>query len=371
VDGGPICPLSRIDLSETRICRFLSAQNSAPAKFCPNRHGQGGKEQVSDNGGTLPHWPRNGRELVYQSGDQKHFRFERLNRSMEFKLLGSSNVPLAEIGLGTWRYTGGIEPLRAGVERGQCFLDTAENYGTEELAGEVLRGRRATVFLATKVAPRNFRRADLIRAADNSLKRLGTDYIDLYQLHWPNLKVPIEESMAAMEELVDAGKIRFIGVSNFSVRYLKKAQAALSKYKIVSNQVRYSLIDRSVERDLLGYCRRSAITIIAFSPLGLNFSNLMNADPEGVLTQVARNCGKTEAQVALNWLIAKDNVVAIPKASSVPHALEDCGASGWRLSPDQYGLLERKIRFESHGPLYEGLRICKRYAMQSLGRGLA
>ncbi len=289
---------------------------------------------------------------------------------MEFKFLGSSRVPLPDIGLGTWNYTGGIEPIRAGVERGGCFLDTAENYGTEELVGEAIRGCREKVFVATKVAPRNFRRADLIRAADNSLRRLGTDYIDLYQLHWPNLKVPIEETMAAMEELVDAGKIRFIGVSKFSVRRLKRAQAALSKYKIASNQVRYSLIDRSIERDLLEYCQRNAITVIAFSPLGLNFSNLQLADPEGVLHQVAQSAGKTEAQVALNWLIAKDNVVAIPKASSVSHALEDCAASGWRLSTEHQRLLERKIRFESQGPLYEGLRNCYRYVLQSLGRGL-
>ena len=289
---------------------------------------------------------------------------------MEFKQFGSSGVLVPEIGLGTWMYSGGIEPLRAGVERGQCFLDTAENYGTEELVGQVLRGQREKVFLATKVAPRNFRRPDLIRAADNSLKRLGTDYIDLYQLHWPNLTVPIEETMTAMEDLVDAGKIRFIGVSKFSVRDLQKAQAALAKYKIASNQVRYSLIDRSIERGLLEYCQRNAITIIAFSPLGLNFTSLKEADPEGVLTQVARISGRTEAQVALNWLIAKDNVVAIPKASSVPHALEDCAASGWRLSPEQYTLLERKIRFESHGGIYEGLRNCKRYLAQSLGRGL-
>src|ERR1700676_212321 len=97
---------------------------------------------------------------------------------MDFKLLGLSQFALPEIGLGTWRYTGGIEPLRAGVERGGCFLDTAENYGTEDLCGEVMRRRRKTVFLATKVAPRNFRRADLIRAADNSLKRLGRDFLD-------------------------------------------------------------------------------------------------------------------------------------------------------------------------------------------------
>jgi diketogulonate reductase-like aldo/keto reductase len=289
---------------------------------------------------------------------------------MEFKHFGSSGVLAPEIGLGTWRYSGGIEPLRAGVERGHCFLDTAENYGTEELVGEVLRGQREKVFLATKVSPRNFRRPDLIRAADNSLKRLRTDYIDLYQLHWPNLTVPIEETMAAMEDLVDAGKIRYIGVSKFSVRYLQRAQAALAKYKIASNQVRYSLIDRSIERGLLEYCQRNAITIIAFSPLGLNFTSLKEADPEGVLTQVARISGRTEAQVALNWLIAKDNVVAIPKASTVPHALEDCEASGWRLSPEQYALLARKIRFESHGRIYEALRNCRRYVAHSFGRGL-
>lgn len=289
---------------------------------------------------------------------------------MEFKQLGSSHVRLPEIGFGTWSYKGGIEPLRAVVERGHCFLDTAENYGTEEIVGEAMRGRRDTVFLATKVAPRNFRRTDLLRAADNSLRRLRTDHIDLYQLHWPNLTVPLEETMAAMEELVDAGKIRFIGVSKFSVGYLKRAQAALSRYKVASNQVRYSLIDRSIERGLREYCRQNAITIIAFSPLGLNFSNLLKADPEGVLAQVANSSGRTEAQVALNWLIEKDNVVAIPKASSVHHALEDCGASVWRLSPEQYGLLDRKIQFKSYGPLYEGLRNWKRYVLQSLNRGL-
>jgi diketogulonate reductase-like aldo/keto reductase len=176
--------------------------------------------------------------------------------------------------------------------------------------------------------------------------------------------------MAAMEQLSDSGKIRFIGVSNFSVPYLRRAQAALSKHKIASNQVRYSLIDRSIERGLLQYCQRNAITIIAFSPLGRSFLNLKQADPEGVLTQLARSSGKTEAQIALNWLIAKDGVVAIPKASTAAHALEDCGASGWRLTPEQYTLLERKIRFECHGRLYDVLRDCNRYVMQSLGREL-
>jgi len=289
---------------------------------------------------------------------------------MEFKSLGTTSVQVPAIGFGTWRYTGGLEPLRAALDCGACFLDTAENYGTEELVGEAIRGRRQDVFLATKVAPRNFRRADLIRAAENSLRRLGTDWIDLYQLHWPNVTVPIAESMAAMEHLVDSGKVRFIGVSNFTARYLARAQRALSKYKIVSNQVGYSLIDRTVERGLLQYCRANGITLIAYSPLGLTFSRLQSADQGRVLSQVAAKVAKTEAQVALNWLIAKENVVAIPKASSVAHALDDCGAVGWRLSPEDYALLDRKIPYYRRGPIDPLLRYCYRYVNQSLGRGL-
>ena len=286
---------------------------------------------------------------------------------MELKPLGPSPVQVPAIGFGTWRYTGGVEPLRAVVERGYCFLDTAESYGTEELVGEAIRGRRRDVFLATKASPRNFRRPDLIRAAESSLRRLGTDYIDLYQLHWPNLTIPIEETMGGMEELVDSGKIRFIGVSNFNVGQLRKAQRSLSKHKIVSNQVRYSLIDRTIERKLLPYCRQNAITIVAFSPLGFDFQSLKRADPAGVLSQVASSIGKTEAQVALNWLIAKDHVVTIPKASSVAHALENWDAAGWRLSAEACRLLESKIRYRSHGWPYATLLYVYRYVRQRRG----
>ena len=289
---------------------------------------------------------------------------------MELKQLGSTPVRIPTIGFGTWRYSGGIEPLRAALDHGASFLDTAEIYGTEDLVGEAIRGRRPEIFLATKVAARNFRRADLIRAAENSLRRLRTDYIDLYQLHWPNVTVPVEESMAAMEELADSGKIRFIGVSNFSARYLRRAQRALSKHKIVSNQVRYSLIDRSIENGLLPYCQANGITIIAYSPLGLDFSRFISADPGRVLSQVAAATGKTEAQVALNWVIAKPNVVAIPKASSVAHAIDDCNAAGWRLSAAQYALLERQIRCRRRGAAYALVQYCYRYVNQSLGRGL-
>src|SRR5207247_6345529 len=165
-------------------------------------------------------------------------------QEMICKVLGNTNICLPEVGLGTWNYKGGAEPLRRGIALGACLIDTAESYGTEEIVGEAVKDLRDRVFIATKALPRHFRHTDLLMAADRSLKRLRTDHIDLYQLHWPNYAVPIEETMAAMEALVERGKVRFIGVSNFSVTDLKKAQAALSKYKIASNQVRYNLIDR-------------------------------------------------------------------------------------------------------------------------------
>lgn len=289
---------------------------------------------------------------------------------MDCKRLGSTAVQLPEIGLGTWQYTGGLEPLRAGIEHGARLIDTAEIYGTEEVVGEAIRGRRDEVFLATKARALNFRRRSLIAAAEGSLRRLGTDYIDLYQLHWPNYIVPITETMAAMEELVACGKIRYIGVSNFSVPELRAAQAALSTHKIASNQVRYSLIERTIESGLLQYCRQHQITIIAYSPLGTSFLELKKYDGEGVLVRTAKSSGKSEAQVALNWLIVKDNVVAIPRASTTAHAIEDSEASGWRLSESEYRLLDEKMGFERRAPLVSAMRRWKRHSAQLIGRAL-
>jgi diketogulonate reductase-like aldo/keto reductase len=289
---------------------------------------------------------------------------------MEFKRLGSSSVRLPEIGLGTWKYAGGVAPLRAGIEHGACLIDTAEGYGTEEIVGHAVQGLRDRVFLATKASARNFRRRDLIAAAERSLRRLNTDYIDLYQLHWPNYRVPVEDSMAGMEELVDSGKIRFIGVSNFSVRELKRAQAALRRNKIMSNQVSYSLIERTIEGGLLEYCQQSEVTIIAYSPLGMDLAQITASDPEGVLSRIATARGKTEAQVALNWITANVNVVAIPKASTVAHAIEDCGASGWRLSQADSDVLETKIRYKRRGFVESAARRWARHAFQLLGRSL-
>jgi diketogulonate reductase-like aldo/keto reductase len=287
---------------------------------------------------------------------------------MLLRELANSGVRLPEIGFGTWNYRGGVQPLRAAIECGARLIDTAESYGTEEIVGEAIKGRRHQVFLATKVLPRNYRRRDLIAAAERSLRRLGTDYIDLYQLHWPNLAIPIEEPMRGMEELVDAGKLRFIGVSNFSVRDLVNAQTALRKQRIVSNQVRYSLVERTIEGGLLQYCQKNGITVIAYSPLATGLENIRAADPEGVLRRVAEASSKSEAQVALNWCISKENVIAIPRASTAAHVIENVGASGWKLQPEHARLLEDKIHYRRRGALETGARRAVRWGMQTLGR---
>ena len=286
---------------------------------------------------------------------------------MNQKELGITSLTLPELALGTWQYQGGVGPLQAGIELGANFLDTAESYGTEEVVGEAIRGIRDNIFLATKVSPRHFRRPDLIRAADQSLKRLSTDYIDLYQMHWPNYSVPIGETMAAMEELVKAGKIRFIGVSNFSAKEIDRAQRCLSSNKIVSNQVRYSLVDRTIEDGLLQYCEAQKITVLAFSPLDTGLESLRNFDREDVLGRVAGETGKTPAQVALNWCLCRRPVIAIFKADKVEHVRENCGASGWSLRPDHLEALNQ-VAFRRRGPVERFARRLARRTLQRFGR---
>jgi diketogulonate reductase-like aldo/keto reductase len=278
------------------------------------------------------------------------------HRVMWTKELGRTGVRIPEIGFGTWNYSGGAGPIRKAFDLGACLIDTAEYYGNEDLVGEAIRGIRDRVFLATKVSPDHFSRSALLRSADESLRRLRIDSIDLYQLHWPSRTVPIEETMEAMEELVDRGKVRFIGVSNFSLRQLKRAQAAQRRHRIVSNQMRYNLIDRSIEQQLLAHCRADGISVIAYSPLARGIPNILARDPRGVLRQIAGVTGKTPAQVALNWCVSQDGVIAIPKANAVERVEENCRASGWRLSSEHLRMLREGIRFERRGPLEAALR---------------
>lgn len=257
---------------------------------------------------------------------------------MEMKPLGNTGETVSEFGLGTASYTGGVEPLRRGIALGATHVDTAERYGTEEAVGEAIRDLRDQVFLTTKVWPNHFRYDQVIEAADGSLRRLGVDHVDLYLLHWHNPDVPIGETMSAMDRLVADGKTRYVGVSNFSVAQLEEARS-VSENPIVTNQVKYSLTARDIEADLLPHCQRNGITITAYSPVN---SVLRDATPglKSALKRVAKDAGKTEAQVALNWSTAREGVITLSRSSSLERTIENCGASGWRLSPDQITDLE-------------------------------
>jgi len=264
---------------------------------------------------------------------------------MWLKELGQTGIHIPEIGLGTWNYHAGPGPLRRGLEAGALFIDTAESYGTEPVVREAVAGLRERVFLATKVSPQHFRRADFLKSVDASLLQLGTDWLDLLQLHEPNPAIPIEETMGAMADLIAAGKVRYAGVSNFSVARLGEARKAFGRYPIVSNQVRYNLIDRTIERDVLQYCRAHHVTVIAYCPLARGLDRIRDCDPSDVIGDLARITGKSPAQIVLNWCLCQEGVVAIPKGNSEQHVLDNCGAAGWRLSAEQIALLESRIRY--------------------------
>jgi diketogulonate reductase-like aldo/keto reductase len=187
------------------------------------------------------------------------------------------------------------------------------------------------------------------------LAALGTDRIDLLQLHWPNPDVPIAETVGALESLADAGKVRYLGLSNFSVPEIVAAQAATSRHRFVANQVQYCLTQRWAEvayspnglagpdeGDVLGFCRANDITIIAWGPLGMG--RLLRADderpPSRLIRSIAAEVGGTPAQVALNWCTARGGTVAIPKSNGAAHIVENLGAAEWRLSDEQVTQLD-------------------------------
>jgi diketogulonate reductase-like aldo/keto reductase len=263
---------------------------------------------------------------------------------MELQKLGNTDIDIPEVGLGAWKYRGGVEPLRRGIDLGAHLIDTAEIYGTESIVGGAIADRRDRVFLATKVAGNHVRYDDVLKAAEASLNRLKTDVIDLYQIHWPNDRVPISETLRAMETLVDRGQIRYIGVSNFSVSQLQQAQAAMQHQAIVSNQVLYSLNQRGIERELLPYCQAQNITIMAYTPLDDGRlavrTRLRRRRGMQALEAVAAETQKTLAQVALNWCTSRSHVMVIPKSDHIERIEENCGASGWRLSSAQVARLD-------------------------------
>jgi len=274
---------------------------------------------------------------------------------MQFRALGRTQESIPVIGLGTWGIGGEMSPdpsrddasiqaLRLGLDLDMKFIDTAEMYAaghSEEVVARALAGRRDNTFVASKVSPRHFAYDDVLAAATRSLKRLGLKQMDLYQLHWPSSKIPISETMKAMEKLVSDGLTRYIGVSNFSVEQMREAQQSLSHEKIVSNQVEFSLIDRSVEAKILPYCQKEGLTLIAYSPLGQGKIPRGKGSSFKVLDEIAGKLGKSRNQVALGWVLQHDSVVAIPKAADPEHLRENAEVADWKIASENYQRLAK------------------------------
>jgi len=256
-----------------------------------------------------------------------------------------------ELGLGTWGIGGGywtpdythdseaLEAIRRGLELGLSLIDTAEMYGgghAEELVGEAIRGfPRDELFIVTKVWPSHARYDDVVRSARASSRRLGT-HIDLYLLHWPSSDAHICETMRAFEDLTDAGIIRYFGLSNFDVAGIEEARSCLSKYDVAAVENRYSLLHRYDEVSVIPYVQKNNMLYLAYTPL--ERGALAN---DNFLREVGRRYGKTPVQVALNWYMRINNVVPIPKASRVSHVEENAGALGWRLSDEDWEIVNR------------------------------
>lgn len=247
---------------------------------------------------------------------------------MQQRVLGPGPATVSRIGLGTWRVADRkrtSEALLAGIEAGLTHIDTAELYEqqsrSEGMLGKLLgsrKGLRDRVFLASKVLPHNATYEGTLDACEASLKRLGTDHLDLYYLHWRG-EHPLAETMDAMAKLVEDGKVRHIGVSNFDVADLDEAEALLGSGVLAANQVLYHLDDRGAESEVIPWCKAHKVTVVAYSPFGAgNF--VPDRNRRAKLDAAAKRCGRDARQAALAFLTRDPAVVAIPKTEDPEHA---------------------------------------------------
>lgn len=256
-------------------------------------------------------------------------------------LPGGEEIPA--LGQGSWMMgerpahrSAEIAALRAGVELGMTLIDTAEMYGdgaAERIIADALGSVRDDIFLVSKAYPQNASRARLTGACEASLKRLGTDRLDLYLLHWRG-SVPLDETVSAMEALKTAGKIRHWGVSNFDTDDMEELVAA-GGTGCATDQILYNLSRRGPELDLLPWLEDHAMPVMAYSPVE---QGRLVADR--VLAKIARTIGATPAQVALAWVLRRDGVIAIPKAGTVAHVHENRAAADLVLSSDDLVALD-------------------------------
>ncbi len=243
----------------------------------------------------------------------------------------------ARLGKGRHPQAAEEEALRTGVSLGITLIDTAEIYGSEDLVGRAIGGQRDRVFLVSKVWRTHVAGDGIAHACEASLARLGTDHLDLYLLHFPEKTVGLSSIVAAFESLRAKGKIRAWGVSNFTVRDMEELVRVPNGDRCATNQVRYSLDDRGIERDLLPWCERHGMPIMAYSPLGGEGAKLLR-DPTLARIGAARGC--SAAAIALAWAIRGGNVIAIPESGSAVHVRENAFALSLTLTPEELQTLD-------------------------------
>lgn len=260
---------------------------------------------------------------------------------------------LPEFGLGTWQMGGrdfastvsdekDIAGVRSAIEVGITHLDTAESYGdghAEEIVGEAIRGmNRKELFITSKVSEDNHTCEGIPASCKKTLKRLGTDYLDLYLLHAFSTTCPLKEAVEALDALVDDGLVKHIGVSNFGKEHLKEAQE-YATHPIVCDQVHYNLQVREVEKEgLLDYCQKNDVLLVAYRPV--QKGKLLEDVPE-IMDEMCVKYQKTPAQIAINWLVSQQSVATIAKTSDPAHLKENLGGLGWNLTEGDVELLRK------------------------------
>jgi diketogulonate reductase-like aldo/keto reductase len=266
---------------------------------------------------------------------------------MRFREFGPAKNNVSVIGQGTWNIEtsdrrAAVAALRQGLDRGLNHIDTAEMYGagkSEQIVGEAIAGRREEVFLVSKVLPSNASRKGTLEACERSLRHLKTGYLDCYLLHWRG-RYPLTETIAAFEELQQAGKIRSWGVSNFDIGDLEEAWAIAGPGRMACNQVLYHLEERAIEHAVIPWCAEHGVSVVAYSPFGSgNFPKPASAGGRA-LREIADARGATPRQIALAFVVRWPSVFTIPKASTPEHTADNAGALNFVLASGEIARLE-------------------------------
>jgi diketogulonate reductase-like aldo/keto reductase len=268
---------------------------------------------------------------------------------MQSREFGSTGLRVATIGQGTWNMeaddrAGAVAALRRGIDLGMTHIDTAEMYGAgrvEKIVAEAIAGRRDETFLVSKVLPSNASRKGTVDACERSLKRLKTDRLDCYLLHWRG-SFPLEDTVAGFEELRRDGKILTWGVSNFDVDDLDEVLKIAGPGKVACNQVLYHIRERAIERGVIPWCQKHGVAVVAYSPFGSGDFPSASSPGGQVLAKLAQFHGATPRQVALAFLthLHLAGVFAIPKAARAEHVAENAGADSVTLSDAEVALID-------------------------------